>query len=204
MRHLTAVISDELNDLRSFHDRLKFSFHYLLLLERTFGWACSFLFALHLDCSLNTRVDKKIKCSFYICEIVFHSRPWLKLSIFLSLVLFSLQIHNRSGKKLTEKKLNVDRQFFKDVQCATLLQEGVGQCQFLGKIATHFPQLHLFTTPLKWRFLYILPTAFYYNPRRCQPTVLLINNIYSQKSKLKHTSVDIKCFFVNKIFVNET
>ena len=203
MRHLTTVISDELNDLRSFHDRLKFSFHYLLLLERIFGWACSFLFALHLDCSLNTRVDKKIKCSFYICEIVFYSRPWLKLSIFFSLVLFFLQIHNRSGKKLTEKKLNVDRQFFKDVHCATWLQEGLGQCQFLGKIATHFPQLHLLTTPLKWR-LYILPTAFYYKPRRCLPTVLLINNIYSQKSKLKHTSVDIKCFFVNKTFVNET
>ena len=39
--------------------------------------------------------------------------------------------------------------------------------------------------------------------RPCPPTVLLKNNIYSWKSKLKHTGVDIKCFFVNKIFVDE-
>ena len=95
-----------------FHDGLKLLFHYLLLLEQTFGWAlypspCSFLFALHLDWSLNTNVDKKIKCSLYICELVFHISPWLKLSIFFILVLFSLEMHNRNGKKLTGKKLSV-------------------------------------------------------------------------------------------------
>ena len=99
---------------------------------------CSFLFALHLDWSFNTSVDKKIKCSFYICEIVFYFSLWLKLSIFFSLVLFSLELHNRSGKKLIGN-LNVNRQFFKDVLCVTLLQEGLGQYQFLGKIATISP-----------------------------------------------------------------
>ena len=162
---------------------------------------CSFLFALHLDWSFNTSVDKKIKCSFYICKIVFHFRLWLKLSIFFSLVLFSLEMHNRSRKKLTRKKLNVDRE---DKLCVTLLQEEMGQYQFLGKIATHFPRFHLLTPPLKWRFLCIPHTPFYYKPHHCPPTVLLINNIYSWKSKLKHTGVDIKCFFVNKFFVNET
>ena len=84
--------------------------------------------------------------------------------------------------KLTGKKLNVDRQFFKDVLCIILLQEGVGQYQFSGKIATHFPHFHWLTLPLKWRFLYIPPTPFYYNPRPCLPTAFLINNIYSCKS----------------------
>ena len=87
---------------------------------------CSLLFALHLDWSLDASVDKKIKCSFYIFEIVFHSSLLLKLSIFFSLILFSLELHNRSGKKLIGKNLNVNRQFFKDVLCVTLLQEGVG------------------------------------------------------------------------------
>ena len=103
-----------------FHDGLKFFFHYLLFLERTFGWVlypspCSFLFALHLDWSLNKSVDKKIKCSLYICKLVFHLNLWFKLSIFFSLVLFSLEMENRSGKKLTGKKLSGDKQFFKDV-----------------------------------------------------------------------------------------
>ena len=70
---------------------------------------CSFLFALHLDWSFNISFDKKIKCSFYICEIVLHFSLQLKLSIFLSLVLFFLEMHNRCGKELTGKKLNVDR-----------------------------------------------------------------------------------------------
>ena len=128
---------------------------------------CSFLFALHLDWSLNTSVDKKIKRSFCICEIVFYFSLWLKLSIFFSLVLFSLELHNRSGKKLIGN-LNVNRQFFRDVLCVTLLQEGLGQYQFLGKIATispvsiyqhllsneHFYIFHLplfITTPVPFR-----------------------------------------------------
>ena len=78
-----------------FHDGLKSFFHYLLLLERTFGWALcpsprSFLFGLHLNWSLNTSVDKKIKCNFYICEFMFNFSLWFKFSIFFSLVLFSL------------------------------------------------------------------------------------------------------------------
>ena len=129
---------------------------------------------------------------------MFHFSLRLKLSIFFSLFLFSHEIHNRRGKKLTWKKINVDRQFFKDVLCVTLFQEGMGQCQFLRKIATHFPQFYLLALPLNWRLLYILPAPFYYNLRPCRPTVLLINNIYSWKSQLKPTSVDIKCFLLTK------
>ena len=66
---------------------------------------CSLLFALHLDWCLNASVDKKIIFSFYICEIVFHISLWLKLSIFFSLVLFSIERLNRSRKKLIGKKI---------------------------------------------------------------------------------------------------
>ena len=75
----------------------------------------SFLFALHLDCSLNSSVDKNIKSSLYICEFVFHFSLWFKLSIFFSLILFSVEMHKRKGKKLKGKEFNVERQFFKDV-----------------------------------------------------------------------------------------
>ena len=225
MRHLTTVRLDELIDF--LHTRVITNkicsamqsmilwgvkiFLSLFIIFRTnirmsiiYLFPCSLLFALHLDWSLNTSVDKKIIFSFYIFEIVFHFSLLVKLKIFFSSVLFSLDIHHRSRKKLTGKKLNADRQFFKDALCVILLQEGVGQYQFLGNIATHFPHFYLSTPPLKWRFLYIPPTPFYYHPRPCPPTVLLINNIYSRKSKLKHTGVDIKCFFVNKIFINKT
>ena len=153
MRHLTAVISDEFID--SLHTRVItnticsamrsiiswrikiflssfITFRTNIRMSIIYLSPCSFLFALHLDWSFNTSVDKKIKCSFYICKIVFHFSLWLKLSIFFSLVIFSVEMHNRSRKKLTGKKLNVDRQFFKDVLCVTLLQEGVWQYQFLG------------------------------------------------------------------------
>ena len=55
---------------------------------------------------------------------MFRVSLWLKLIIFFSLVLFSVEMHNRCSKKLTGKKLNVDGLFFKDVLCVTLLQEG--------------------------------------------------------------------------------
>ena len=73
------------------------------------------MFALHLDWSLNASVNEKIKCSLYIIELVFHFGLWLKLNIFFSLVLFFVETHNKSMKKLTWKKLSVDKQFFEDV-----------------------------------------------------------------------------------------
>ena len=156
MRHLTIVSSDELID--SVHTRVitntlcsamrsMISWRVKIFLSWfiTFGMNIHYisfpmfvLFALHLDLSLNPSVDKKIKCSFYICKIVFWFSLLLKLSIFFSLVLFFLEMHNRSWKKLAGKKLNVDRQFFKDILWVTILQERMGQYQFLGKIATHF------------------------------------------------------------------
>ena len=151
MRHLTAVSSDELID--SLHTRVItnticstirsmiwwrvkiflswfINFGKNIRMSITYFSLCSFLFALHLDWSFNTSVDKKIKCSFYICEIVFYFSLWLKLSFFFSLVLFFLEMHNRSWKKLAGKKFNVDRQFLKDVLWVTLLQEGWGSTNF--------------------------------------------------------------------------
>ena len=133
-----------------FHDGLKFFFHYLLLLEWTFGWAwssfpCSFLFALYLEWSLNTSVDKK---SNAIC-IFANLSSTLVCSwngIFFSLVLCSIEVHKRRGKKP-----NVDRQFFKQVICIFFyltkcnLIAGSRQYQFLGKILTHFTHFHLST-----------------------------------------------------------
>ena len=134
-----------------------------------------YLFALHLDWFLNACVDKKIK----------------KLKLFYSLVLFSRKMYNRSGKKLTGKKLNVDRQLFKDVLCVTLLQY-----QVLGNIAAHFPDFHSFINT-SWEEMKI----FIYSTHLlllellpCLSSNLLINHIYSWEIKLKYTGVDITCF----------
>ena len=48
---------------------------------------------------------------------------------------------------------------------------------------------------IKWRFLYISLTSFYYNPPFCPPNPLLINHIFFWKNKVHHTDVDITCFF---------
>ena len=157
MRHLTAVVLHEL--INSFHTRvitnticcamrsmISWRIKIFLSLFIIFGTNIHYitlpmfiLFALHLDQSLNPSVDKKIKCSFYICEIVFYFSLWLKLSFFFSLVLFFLEMHNRSWKKLAGKKFNVDRQFLKDVLWVTLLQEGWGSTNFQEKLPPTFP-----------------------------------------------------------------
>ena len=116
--------------------------------------------------SLNTSVDKKIVFSFYICEIVFHFSLLVKLKIFFSLVLFSLDIHHRSRKKLIGKKLNVDRQFFKDVLYVILLQERVGQYQFLGNCHP-FPPFPFISTSSQMK-IFIYST----NPFLLQPPSL--------------------------------
>ena len=48
---------------------------------------------------------------------------------------------------------------------------------------------------IKWRFLNIPLTPFYYNPPFCPPNSLLINHIFFWKSKVKHTGADVTCFF---------
>ena len=136
MRNMAAVSSDESTILiictlewsptqfvlqcdQWFHDGLK-SLSLFIIFRAIFGWALYpspflFLFALHLDWSVNTSIDEKIKSSLHIPELVFFFSSWFKLSIFISLVLFSLEMHNRSGKKVIGKKLRVDKQFFKNV-----------------------------------------------------------------------------------------
>ena len=125
MRHLTVVSSDELIDslrtrvitntifseMRSMMSWQVKIFFLLFITFRThirmsiiYVTPCSFLLALHLDCFLNTSVDKKIKCSFYISKIVFHFSLWLKLSIFFCFgSIFSWNAHWKQEKANREK-----------------------------------------------------------------------------------------------------
>ena len=88
---------------------------------------------------------------------VFHFSLWFKLSIFFRLVYFLWKFIKEERKKLTGKKINVDRQFFKlSYQHFLMLLCDVtnliveGQYQFLGKSATYFPDFNLVTSsPLK-------------------------------------------------------
>ena len=132
---------------------------------RLFPSPCSFLFVLHFYWSLIEMAKKKIKCSFYSCEFVFHFSLWLKLSIFFRLVLFPLKMYNRSGKKLTGKNIIVDSSSKMYSLWSYCWKKGVGrgQYQFLGKIVAHFLGFHLLRPLLKWKYLYISPTTFYYN-----------------------------------------
>ena len=96
-----------------FHDGLIFFFHYLLLLERTFGWALSPLFVLHSEWSLTLITHKKSNtvCTFAnLCSTLFSL--WFKFS---SAWFYFLSKCKKRGQKLIGKNLNVDRQFFKDV-----------------------------------------------------------------------------------------
>ena len=145
------------------HDGLKFFFHDLLLLERTFGWALYsspylFLFALHLDWSLITSVDKNIKCSLHICEHMFHFSLRFKLSISFNFILFPLEMHRWKRKKQTRKNLNVDRQFFKDV--TSRWGGGWGAVPTFRENCHPFPTLPFINTPLSNEDFYVsyLPT----------------------------------------------
>ena len=165
---------------------VKIFFHYLLL-SLFFYEFYSFLFALHLAWSLNTSVDKKIKCNFYIWECVFHFGLWFKLSIFFSLVLFSLEMYTRSGEKITRKKENVDRLLFKDTLCVTLLQKtGGGGGGWRGRAVSifrknclPFPRFPFINTSSQME-AFIYPTyPILLQPSPCSSTALLINHIYS-------------------------
>ena len=68
----------------------------------------------HLNLSLKTVVDKKSNAVCIFTNLCF---TLFKLNIIFSLVLFSVKIHKRRGKRLTSEKLNVNRQFFKYVIC---------------------------------------------------------------------------------------
>ena len=114
---------------------------------------CLFLFAVHLEWSLNTRVDKKIKCRVYICEIVFH---------------FSLKEKIKCQQTVLQRC----------IQDVNLIAGGGGAVSILRTNCHPFPPFPVINTTVKWRFLYIPPTPFYYNTRPRLPSVLLINNSY--------------------------
>ena len=74
---------------------------------------CSFFFALHLQWSINLSTDKKSNavCIFAnLCSTLFSL--WFKFS---SAWFYFLSKCTKKGQKLIGKKLNVDRQFLKDV-----------------------------------------------------------------------------------------
>ena len=75
---------------------------------------CSFLFAVHLEWSLNITIDKKSNaiCIFEKLRSTLFSL-WFKFS--LTWFYFLSKCTQENGKKLTEKNLNAGRQFFKDV-----------------------------------------------------------------------------------------
>ena len=75
--------------------------------------ACLFLFALHLEWYLNISIGKKSNavCLFAnLCSTLFSL--WFKFSA--AWFYFLSKCTKRTGKKLIGKKLNVDKQFFKD------------------------------------------------------------------------------------------
>ena len=173
MRHLTTVISDESIDslharvitnticsaMRSFHDGLKFYFiiyyfynehsdgHYISL--PMFVFVCS-----PLRLVPSYKRWSKTKCRFFICEIVFHFSLWLKSSIFFSLVLFSFEMHNRSRKKLSRKKLNFDRVLQQCTLC-NLIVGGGGVVPVLKKNCYLFPPLPFINTSSQMKiFMY--------------------------------------------------
>ena len=73
-----------------------------------------FVFALHLEWTLNLSTDKKSNAIFILanlCSTLFSL--WFKFS--LAWFYFLSKCAKRRGQKLTGKNLNVDRQFFKDI-----------------------------------------------------------------------------------------
>ena len=77
--------------------------------------------------------------------------------------------------------------------CVTSLYGG--QYQFLGKIATHFSYFHVITPQSQMKIFMYFTYLFLLEAPLCPQIFLLINHIFSWKSKLKHTVVDIECFF---------
>ena len=77
--------------------------------------------------------------------------------------------------------------------------QGVWPISILWKNCNQFGLFPFMNTPsqiIKLSFLHIPSTPFYYNLSFCPPNPLLINHIFSWKSKLKHRGVDIMCLFI--------
>ena len=136
MRNMASVSSDESSILilfslkwspaqfllqcdQRFHDGLIFFFHYLVLIEWTFGWIlspspCSFFFALNLEWCPNLSTDKKsnaIRIFASLCSTLISL--WFKFSS--AWFYFLSKCTRKRGQKLTGKDLDVDRYFFKDL-----------------------------------------------------------------------------------------
>ena len=123
---------------------------------------------------------------------MFHFSLWFKLSVFFSLVLFSVGIQKRRGKKPTGKILNVESTFC-DVTLCKLIAGGTGPIN--KKNNQPFYQSPFIKTAPKMKiFIHSTYPFFTRNPLlACPPAYLLINHIFSWKSKLKPTGVDITC-----------
>ena len=74
--------------------------------------------------------------------------------------------------------------------------QGIGVIPILKKNCNPFALFPFINTPskmIKWKFLYIPLTPFYYNPLFL-PTQPPFNQSFFWKGKVKHTVVDITCF----------
>ena len=58
-----------------------------------------------------------------------------------------------------------------------------------------FPFINTLPQIIKWRFLYIPRSPFYYSSLSAHPTPFQSITFFFLKSKVKHTGVDIRCFF---------
>ena len=113
-------------------------------------------------------------------------------------------MHKKRGQRLTGKNLNVNGQFFKDVIriflmliCLTILQE-VGVISILQKNCNPFALFPFINTPskkIKLRFLYIPLTLFLLQPPFLPTQPPFNQSYFFWKSKVKHTVVDVTCFF---------
>ena len=131
-------------------------------------------------------------------------QPVAQIKYFLQLgSIFSLNAQSIREKTIREKTKCRQTVLQISTLCSIIVR-GVEAVPILRKNCHPFSPFPLINTSSQMKiFIYWTP-PFYYNPCPCLPTVLLINNIYSWNIILKNTGVDIKCFFVNKIFVNKT
>ena len=135
MKNLAAISSDEsiilfLSTLEwslaqffcndGFHDALIFFFfYYLFQNERSDKHyppphVCFCLLFIWNGPLIQVLIKNQVQFAYFL---VFYLSLWFKLSIFISFVLFSERIHKERREQLAWKKINVNRQIFKDLIC---------------------------------------------------------------------------------------
>ena len=130
--------------------------------------------------------------------------PVAQIKYFLQLGSIFSSNTQQKREKANREKIKCRQTVLQRCTLCNLIAGGGRAVPILRKKCHSFPPTPLISNSSQMRIFIYSTYRFLLQPPSLLRTVLLTNNIYSQKSKLKHTSVDIKCFFVNKIFVNET